>query len=159
MSERIPIKEKIEAVDQNIRDLWDALDEEQQHALKNELFILNRFISSVKSNNREIQEHFIMTVNEYYNKNWFVLQKHPKLLWLSLCMCSYDGKKSFYHEWIPHSRTTTSENKKVKILMEIYPTKKMCDINHLSKIMTDNEFKELLQDYGWENSEIKKLLK
>ena len=93
MTEKIELKEKIQAVDQNIRELWDAMDPEQQKSLKSELFILNRYISSAKGEKREIQEHFVLTVNEYFNKHWNTLQKHPKLLWLLLCMCSYgDGK-------------------------------------------------------------------
>ena len=84
MSEKVELKEKLSAVDQNMHELWDAMDAEQQKALKNEFFILNRYVSSVANTTREIQEHYILTVNEYFNKNWNELQKHPKLLWLLL---------------------------------------------------------------------------
>ena len=80
MAEKIPLKEILAAVDSNYKSLWDELDDEQQKALKSELFILNRYISSVKSSSRETQEHFVLTVNEFFNKNWYTLQKHPKLL-------------------------------------------------------------------------------
>jgi hypothetical protein len=33
MSEKVELKEKILAVDQNIRELWDAMDSEQQKSL------------------------------------------------------------------------------------------------------------------------------
>ena len=88
MSEKIELKEKLAAVDMNFRTLWDEMDADQRKALKNEYFILNRYISNVQSSKREVQEHFVLTVNEYFNKNWNILQKHPKLLWLLLCMCS-----------------------------------------------------------------------
>ena len=81
MSEKIELKDKLAAVDMNYKGLWDELDAEQQKALKSELFILNRYISNVNSSNRDIQEHYVLSVNEYFNKNWNVLQKHPKLLW------------------------------------------------------------------------------
>ena len=81
MSEKIELKEKITAVDQNVRELWDAMEPDQQKALKNEYYILNRYISSAQGQKRDIQEHFVLTVNEYFNKNWNLLQKHPKLLW------------------------------------------------------------------------------
>ena len=42
MSEKVELKEKILAVDQNVRELWDAMDAEQQKSLKSEFFILNR---------------------------------------------------------------------------------------------------------------------
>ena len=91
MSEKVQLKEKIQAVDMNIRELWDSIDEENQKSLKSELYILNRYISNVEGQSRDIQAHFVISVNEYFNKYWFLLQKHPKLLWMLLCMCSYDS--------------------------------------------------------------------
>jgi len=57
MSEKIELKEKIQAVDQNIRELWDAMEPDQQKSLKSEFFILNRYISNAKTSNTEIQQH------------------------------------------------------------------------------------------------------
>ena len=64
MSEKVELKEKISAVDENVRELWDAMDAEQQKSLKSEFFILNRYISNAKTSNRETQQHFVLTVNE-----------------------------------------------------------------------------------------------
>ena len=85
MSEKIELKEKLAAVDLNSKDLWDLMDEEQRKSLKQEFFILNRYVSNAASQPREIQEHFVLAVNEYFNKHWFTLQNHPKLLWQLLC--------------------------------------------------------------------------
>ena len=38
MSEKVELKEKISAVDENVRELWDAMDAEQQKSLKSEFF-------------------------------------------------------------------------------------------------------------------------
>ena len=73
MSEKVELKEKLTAVDQNVRELWDAMDAEQQKSLKQEFFILNRYISNVQGQKRDIQEHFVLTVNEYFNKHWNLL--------------------------------------------------------------------------------------
>ena len=159
MSEKIELKEKIAAVDENIRELWDAMDADQQKSLKNEYFILNRYISNAKTSNTEIQQHFVLTVNEYFNKHWNVLQKHPKLLWLLLCMCNYDGKTRFYHEWIGHKKKAGSDSKKVKFLAEIYPQKKMDEIELLASMASDKEIKDLAKRYGMEDSVIAKKLK
>jgi len=64
MSEKIELKEKLAAIDVGYKGLWDEMTDEQQKALKGEFFILNRFISNVKGQSREIQEHFVLTVNE-----------------------------------------------------------------------------------------------
>jgi len=159
MSEKIELKEKISAVDQNIRELWDAMDPEQQKSLKSEFFILNRYISNAKSSNTEVQQHFVLTVNEYFNKHWNILQKHPKLLWLLLCMCNYDGKTQFYHEWIGHKKKTGTNSKKVKFLSDIYPNKKIDEIELLSSIVTDKDLKELARKYGMDEPTIAKKFK
>lgn len=160
MSDKVELKEKIQAVDQNIRELWDALDPDNQKALKSEFFILNRYISNAKTNKTEIQQHFVLTVNEYFNKHWKDLQKHPKLLWLLLCMCSYDGKSQFYHEWIGFKRKPgTSSSKKVKFLLDLYPHKKQDECELLADLMTMAEFKELAKDHGKSDEEINAMLK
>lgn len=159
MSEKIELKEKIAAVDENVRELWDAMDAEQQKSLKNEFYILNRYVSNVKSSKQEVQEHFVLTVNEYFNKNWNLLQKHPKLLWLLLCMCSYDKQTRFYHEWIGHKKKTGSNSKRVKFLTEIYPNKKIDEIELLSAMVTDKDVKELGRKHGFDEATLAKKLK
>ena len=161
MSEKIDLKEKIQAVDQNIRELWDALDAEQQKDLTGDLYVLNRYISSVKTSNVEIQQHYLLSVNEFYNKNWNDLQKnHPKLLWLLLCLCNYDGKTKFYHEWIGAKKVgNATTNKRAKVLEELYPLKKYDEIELLAKLSTDKEVIELAADYGLDAAAVKKRLK
>lgn len=160
MSEKIELKEKIQAIDQNVRELWDAMDEAQQKALKGEFYILNRYISNVKTPKKEVQQHYLLAVNEFYNKNWNALQKHPKLLWLLLCMCSYDNTTTFYHEWIANKKTGNAfSNKRASLLEEIYPLKKLDEIDLLSKMATDKEVLQLAVDHGYEESDIKKRLK
>ena len=167
MSEKLELRDKLQAVDQNFRELWDELDEVQQKDLKNDFFILNRYISSVgrpKTGNmraptRKEQEHYVLAVNEYYNKHFYSLQKHPKLLWLLLCMCSYDGETKYFHEWIGNKKISSSTNKRIKFLEEFYPHMKSDELEMLAKISTDAELKELGQQYGLEDAEIKKRLK
>lgn len=159
MSEKVELKEKLAAVDQNIKELWDAMDADQQKALKNEFFILNRYISNVAGQKREIQEHYVLAVNEYFNKHWNLLQKHPKLMWQLLCMCNYDGEKVFFHQWIGHKKKTGNDSKKVKFLSEIYPNKKMDEIELLSEIITDKEIKNLARKFGMDEPTIAKKFK
>jgi hypothetical protein len=158
MSEKIELKEKLAAVDMNFRTLWDEMDAEQRKALKNEYFILNRYISNVQSSKRDVQEHFVLTVNEYFNKNWNVLQKHPKLLWLLLCMCSYDKSTVFFHQWLGNKKKEGS-SKKSKFLEELYPNKKLDEIEIMAKLSTDKELKDLARRHGYDEATIAKKIK
>lgn len=155
----------IPAVDEGIKELWDAAGDDGRKEIKGDLWNLTRYISSVGTNRgrgkaptREQQEHYVLAVNEYYNKNWNELQKnHPKLLWMLLCLCSYDKKTRFFHEWIPLSKAPV--DKKTKLLSELYPNMKMDELEVLSKVSSDKEIKQLLKEHGWEDSAIAKRLK
>lgn len=157
MTGKVELKEKIAAVDLGAKSLWDELDEANQKALKSELFILNRYISNVKGQPREIQEHFVLAVNEYFNKHWNTLQKHPKLLWQLLCMCSYGNQKTFFHEWIGSKKKNTSNKKGLKFLLQVYPTRKQDELEMMADLMSTNELKELAKDLGYSDKEIKDL--
>jgi hypothetical protein len=159
MSEKVELKEKLSAVDQNVRELWDAMDADQQKALKSEFYILNRYVSNVQGQKREVQEHFVLTVNEFFNKNWNSIQKHPKLLWQLLCMCSYNGNTVFFHQWLGHKKKSGNGGKKVKFLEEIYPTRKIDELELLAELSTDKDLKELGRKYGMDEATLAKKLK
>lgn len=156
MSEKVELKEKLAAVDMGAKDLWDLLDDTQRKALKQELYILNRYVSNVKGQKRETQEHFVLTVNEFFNKHWNTLQKHPKLLWQLLCLCSHESKNIYFHEWIGLKRKG-GETKIEKFLTEIYPNKKSDEIELLAKMTTKAEAKELARDFGYDEKQISKM--
>jgi hypothetical protein len=144
-------KDMIPAVDMGLKELWDAASEDGRKEIKGDLWNLNRYISNVKSSNRELQEHFILTVNEYYNKNWAEIAKHPKLQWQTLCLCSHESKKTQFHEWIPLKR---ERDKKTEFLMTLFPNMKVSDVETLAAITTDKEIKKYCEDLGWDKKQI-----
>ena len=144
-------KDMIPAVDLGIKELWDAATDEGRKEIKGDFWNLNRYISAVKSNNRELQEHFVLTVNEYYNKNWASIQQHPKLVWQTLCLASHESKKTFFHEWIPLKK---QKDKKTEFLAELFPNMKMSDVETLAIITSDKEIKEYCESLGWDKKTI-----
>jgi len=156
MSEKIELKDKLAAVDLGAKNLWDDIDDDQRKNLKQEFFILNRYISNVKGQSREIQEHFVLTVNEYFNKHWNTLQKHPKLLWQLLCMCSHESRKIFFHEWIGFKKKK-GDSKRIKFLEEKFPHLKEDELELLVEMTELSDLKQLAEDYGYSKQEIAKL--
>lgn len=144
-------KDMIPAVDMGMKELWDAVEEEGRKEIKGDLWNLNRYISNVKSSNTELQEHYLLTVNEFYNKNWNELSKHPKLQWMTLTICSHESKKTHFHEWLPLKR---EKNKKEEFLAELFPNMKRSDIETLATITTDKEIKQYCELLGWDKKEI-----
>lgn len=141
----------IPAIDQGGFDIWDLLDEDQKKSAKGDFWNFNRYISNVKSNDRELQEHFVLTTNEFYNKNWNDIQKHPKLVWQTICLCSHESKRTYYHEWIPLKR---QKNKKEEFLAELFPSMKWQDIETMAKITDDKEIKHYCESLGWDKKQI-----
>jgi hypothetical protein len=142
-------KEMIPAIDLGFKDLWDAAGEEGQKEIKGDLWNLNRYVSSVKGS-RDSQELAVFKTNEYYNKNWAVLgANHPKLQWQLLCVAGNTGKKEF-HPWIGLKQAKGVNNKVVKFLEEIYPTKKMDEIELIARIFTKAQLEELARAHGYE---------
>lgn len=144
-------KDMIPAVDMGLKELWEAATDEGRKEIKGDLWNLNRYISSVKSPSKELQEHYLMTVNEFYNKNWADISKHPKLQWMTLTMCSHESKKPQFHEWIPLKK---EKNKKEEFLADLFPNMKRADIETLAAITSDKEIKQYCESLGWDKKEI-----
>jgi hypothetical protein len=147
-------KDMIPAVDMGLAELWDAASEEGRKEIKGDFWTLNRYISNVKSSNRELKEHYLLTVNEFYNKNWAVIQNHPKLVWQTLCLCSHESKKAQFHEWLPLKR---EKDKKTEFLAELFPNTKMSDLETLSAVTSEKEIKKYCETLGWDKSQVAKI--
>lgn len=151
-------KDMIPAVDAGIMELWDAAGPEGQKEIKVDLWNLNRYISTVRSSNRETQELAIFKVNEYYNKNFFALSKdHHKLLWLTLCLCKTEDNRTLPREWIGFKKKTT-DNKLLNFLQEHYPHLNEMEQEIMMAINSKKDFKEMAKDLGLDDTTIKKIL-
>ena len=147
MTQKLPIKDILAAIDMNGKSVWDELSDEEKKQIS--FWLLNRYVSSVKGN-RESQELAVFKTNEYYNKNYMEVSKHPKLQWQLLCMSGNTGKIE-YHEWIGHKKKTESNSKSVKLLQELYPNMKQDEVELLARISTKKELKQLAEEHGIEN--------
>ena len=140
-------KMMIPALDDGIKDLWDAAGEEGQKEIKGDLWNLNRYMSSV-AGSRDKQELAVFKTNEYYNKNWAVLgNKEAKLQWLLLCQCGNTGKKEF-HPWIGFKKKAGDNSKAIKLLEQIYPNMKEDEVELLARLSTKKELKQLAEEHG-----------
>ena len=144
-------KDMIPAVDMGIKELWDAVSDEGRKEMKGDFWNLNRYISAVRANNPEMQAHYVLTVNEYYNKNWAAIQAHPKLVWQTLCLCSNDLSIPQSHEWIPLKR---EKNKKTEFLATLFPNMKRGDLDTLATITSLSEIKLYCEGLGWDKKSI-----
>jgi len=98
----------------------------------------------------------ITLTNERFNKHYFSLSKHPKLLWYLACSTGVGDGNIKYHEWIGYKKKESS-NKKTKFLEQLFPNSKQDEIELLEKILSNDELKTYAKDLGYNDQEIKKL--
>ena len=152
---KLPLRDILAAIDMNAKSVWDELSDDDRKQVS--FYLLNRYASAIKGT-KEQKELQILKTNQYYNKNFFTLSTHKKLLWFLLCMTASDKKNIRYHEWIGYKFKESNNNKAFKFLEKLYPNKKIDELRLLANINTTKELKELAEDLGMSKEQIKKLL-
>jgi hypothetical protein len=154
MSDKLPVKDILAAVDMNARGVWKELSDDERKQVS--FWLLNRYVSAVQGS-RERQELAVFKTNEYYNKNFNVIgvskeRGHPQLMWQLLCLSGNTGKIE-YHPWIGFKKKESAGNaSSIKILEQVYPNMKRNEIELLARISTKKELQQLAEDHGIENS-------
>lgn len=157
MTDKITIKDETAAIDMGARDLWDSFTDEQRKQIS--LYLLIRYASSIKTTDRDAQALAVFKTNEYYNKNYFNLSNHPKLLWYLVCMCGNDEKKIYFHEWIGYKKKEGDKESKItKFLESKFPTMKRNELEMMAQMMSKKDINEFAKDLGMSDDEIKKIV-
>ena len=157
MNDKLELKEVLTLIDTKSSVAWNEFTDNQKKQIRKDFYILNRYISSVKTNDRLLQEFLLRTTNQCYNMHWNELQSHPELLWKLLCACPFDTSKIMYHEWIGFKKGKS--NKIAKFLEMIYPMMKLDEVELLAKITPMAELKILAKDHGYDNKQITAIFK
>lgn len=147
---KLDIKRELRAVDTRDYDFYHNLTDDEKKAFSP--YILMRYTSNVQGD-RDLQEWFLETTNEYVNKNHWILSKnHKPLLW-KLFAATGIGQ-TMYHQYLAAGKKEKS-NKIEKLLLELYPSKKIEDIKLIAEMMTDQDKKDLLDKMGFDKNQRK----
>jgi len=144
--EKLSIQNEMSVFDRKDRTFYDTLTDEERKKFSNYLMI--RWGSAVQGS-AELQEFYLVATNERLNKHFFTVNKHPKLQWLMATAVS-PGMGSHRHQWIAPKKKETGSNEIKKMLMDLYPSSKMQDIDTLSKLVDKKQLKQMLKDQGKE---------
>lgn len=155
MADKLELKTVLAAIDLGSKESWDEFSDEEKKSVA--FFLLNRYVSNVKTNNQDLAEHYLILVNEFVNKNFYLVSKHPKLMWQLMCACSHDSKKIHFHEWLALKRKKEEGGKKSQFLQTIYPNAKIDDIQILAGMMDVKQLKQLARDHGYTDKQINDL--
>jgi hypothetical protein len=135
VSDKLNIANEMRVFDRKDRTFYDNLTAEERKKFSN--FLMIRWGSAVEGS-RDLQEFYVISCNERFNKYFFDLGKHPKLQWLLATTVSPDlGTPR--HPWIAPKKKEAGLSAKRKALMEIFPTYKSDEIDVMAQIVTQKE--------------------
>ena len=147
---KLPLSEVFACMDGDVKSAYDDWTEEEKKDLT--FWLLNRYASIVEGD-RDAQELAVLLTNEYFNKNYMAIAKHPKLQWLTLCGTHNAKRAPRRHGWIGQKKIKVTPA--TKFLATTYPNMKEDEVELLARISTKAELKELAQDLGYEKKDVK----
>lgn len=151
MTDKLNIANEMRAFDSKDRNFYSNLTDEERKKFSTYLMI--RWGSSVQGI-PELQEYYLRSCNENFNKHFFDLSKYPELQWLAATTVS-PGMGTFRHDWIKQKKRDSSNNKIVKFLRQIYPNYKDDELELLAQINDIKDIKQLAREHGWDDKRIK----
>lgn len=150
MAALLDIKRVLKAVDTREYKFYENLTDAEKKEFSP--FILMRFVSNVQGD-KDLQEWFIETTNEYVNKHhWQLSKDHKELLWK--LFAGIGVGQVMFHQYLA-AGTKEKTNKIEKLLAEIYPARKLADIKLLASMMTKQDKEELFEKMGFDKKQRK----
>lgn len=141
--DKLHITNEMAQLDRKQRDFYDSLTDEERK--KFSLFLMLRWSSAVQGD-AELQEYYVQSCNHYLNRNFFAVNRHPRLQWLMATAVS-PGLGTHRHVWIAPKKKPKG-NPAYKILAELFPTMKTDELDLLASLITDQELKQHERDLG-----------
>ena len=144
MSDKLNIANEMRQLDRKNRNFYRDLTDEERKKFSNYLMI--RWASCVEGS-REMQEFYLISTNERFNKHFFNINKHPELQWLCATTVSPDMGTP-RHSWIPLKKKEAGASSIKKQLAELFPTYKDDEIALLAQLTTKKELDQHIRDHG-----------
>lgn len=146
----LDIKRELANVDLRNYNFYDNLSDQEKKEFSP--YVLMRYVANVKGD-RELQEWFLERTNELVNKDhWTLSKNHKPLLWKLFAGCGIGEK--YYHPYLK-AGTKEKAEKIEKLLAELYPAMKLCDIKLKAKLMSKADKEELFDKMGFDKKQRK----
>lgn len=147
--DKLSIANEMRVFDNKDRDFYNSLTEEERK--KFSAFLMIRWGSSVNGS-RDLQEFYLISTNERLNKHFFALHKHPQLQWLMATTVSPD-MGAMRHNWIAQKKKEPGASNNIKKqLADLFPTKKLDEIEMMAELTTKKDLDAYLTSMGREKS-------
>ncbi|MCB1711952.1 MAG: hypothetical protein KDH96_05590 [Candidatus Riesia sp.] len=129
---------------------YDSLTKEQQQILFKPVVVMMWLVGSYSSINQ------YMLLDEIVNRYLFTFSKHPKLLYLLMCVCGeHKSKKSVFLK----RNVKQQKFKETMEVIELYYNCSPREAETYKVLLNIEDIKEMATSLGYENSQIKLILK
>lgn len=150
----LDIFDVLREIDKGNKSFYGTLTDEQKKAFVP--LVVMRWLSGV-NDSTGLSEYYLTLINECVNLDFWDLSKYPDLQWLLLAIVG--PGQSIRHTWIPNSTKNSQTNKIDTILLQLYPSLNDTELSIVKKKLTEETFKELMEDLGSTDDEIKSTVK
>jgi hypothetical protein len=154
MSNKLTIKEEMRSIDVKDRTWYNSLTDEEKKKVG--IWVLMRYASSVKHGIKDFEEHYLEWTNELVNVHFNTLRHHPELQYQLLQAVGLG--KIQYHPWIAPGKKGT-DKPLFKFFKEKHPEYNDDELAIFLLQYDKAEITDILEQYGLEKKDIKKLLK
>lgn len=152
-SYKVPIEQVMAAVDLRKGNYYSDLPDEDQKAVNT--FMTQRWASQVQGS-REIQEHYLLTVNELSNLDYIATtSSHEELRWKVIALCGLGSK--LRHEFIPPK--AQKKDKLTSWLIDQFPAMSDDEIDLFRAINSNDILEEIATSQNMGNKDLKDLFK
>lgn len=155
----IELKELFSAVNRKDRNWWKKLNSAQQQ--KFSVWLYNRYMSCARGI-PDLQRYYLRATNLFSNRRLgSIPREHNQLAYLLFTTIPFTGGEAD-HQFVPVMKQLNSidqkVNKKASVLLKLYPAEKTQDIEMWANSITDEDLNTMLEDHGYTDSEIQKLI-
>jgi hypothetical protein len=144
--DKLSIQNEMMCFDRKDRTFYDNLTDEERKKFSNYLMI--RWGSAIQGNTME-QAVYLLSCNENFNKNFFSINRHPKLQWLCATAVS-PGWGTKRHQWIAPKKKEAGASGIRKQLADLYPHMKDDELALMAQINTKKDIDEHVKQLGQE---------
>jgi len=155
---KLNIRDEMRAIDCRDREWYNKLSDEDRDKFNKGLWVLTRWVSSVDSRSPEIVAHYLQFTNEFVNKDFNVLKKHPELQHMLMQLVGIGTPQ--YHKWIkpvPRFKNNGVKTKLLEYLSNKYPFYNQEELELLAKKNSKEDIIYEAECDGLSSKEIKEL--
>ena len=146
-------KDIIPSANRKRLDFYKNADDEGKKKLEQEFWMLQRWLSCPS----KYKEHYLIMLNELVNSDWSSITKHPELRWKLFALCGVGANMAYKGEWVGTPNAKKQLNKLEEFVAEIYPTIKDDELELLLELNTEDDFKKLALELGYDDERIEEL--